>query len=319
MNVPRLIGSLTVLLISSTAVAQHSWLQPYMGLADSPFHEFGMSGTLSLEDFEDGDLDMEGVAVATPTGVQYGMAYVSSSTTLSQANSITEDTGDPTTGSFLLGVPVLCATTYPPICPATTVLEFDADEELPTFAGFVWTDAVASINPQSSLPFAFATAFAGGEEIEMAQVFHVPAQDPDDVTADDLFIGVVDHRGIERIEFRVLTDLDGGYLAMDHLQFGFAAIPGDANRDGAVGFLDFVTLAENFGGAGDWSGGDFNFDGIVDFSDFLSLSAHFNQSFDRATPSLAVPDPTSAAVACLAFVGIVAFGRHTRSRPPASN
>ena len=50
---------------------------------------------------------------------------------------------------------------------------------------------------------------------------------------------------------------------------------GDANRDGEVGFQDFLVLSANFGNDGDFSQGDFNDDGEVGFVDFLLLSRNF--------------------------------------------
>ena len=54
-------------------------------------------------------------------------------------------------------------------------------------------------------------------------------------------------------------------------------LPGDVNRDGAVGFDDFLVVSVNFGKAADaiWEDGDFNDDSRVDFADFLLLSTHF--------------------------------------------
>lgn len=314
MYVQTLSGLLIVSLAVSSSQAQHSWVRPYSSLEDSPFHEFAMPGTFVLEDFEAGELTVDDVTLAPLNGVQRGMVYITSESLLSDANSIAEDTGDPKTGSFLLGVPLLCGTTYPPLCPATVTFQFDDSQPLPTFAGLVWTDAVRSANPDALLPFGFVKASAGGEQVDVAQIFALPTQQFDDVTADDLFIGVVDYRGIDQIEFQVVTDREGGYLAMDHLQFGAAAIQGDANLDGIVEFQDFLTLAANFGDAGVWATGDFTFDGLVDFNDFLSLSAHFGERFDGQSVVVSVPEPNASGLAFFCGMSIaLAVLRGSRS------
>lgn len=65
---------------------------------------------------------------------------------------------------------------------------------------------------------------------------------------------------------------------------------GDADLNGEVEFLDFVTLSGNFGDSGTWSDGDFNADGLVDFRDFVILV-----SDSKATDAsqAAVPEPTA--------------------------
>ena len=67
-------------------------------------------------------------------------------------------------------------------------------------------------------------------------------------------------------------------------------LPGDANHDGSVTFIDFITLANNFGEGGTWSDGDFSGDGFVDFGDFLELAQHFGQRLPLLS---AIPEPSS--------------------------
>ena len=295
-----------IISLCGSAQAEHTWVLPYQSTEDSPFLAFSLPGSLSIENFEDGEVNVPGVTLSPPSDVQEGDIFVSSTTSLSMANSIGQDTGNPATGSFLLGVPKICAATYPLLCPATATLEFGGDE-LPTVVGFVWTDAVRSSNPMSGLPFAVATAFSPGGDIQVERVFDLPALDPDDTTSDDLFIGFVDYRGIERLTFNVVTDREGGYLAMDHLQFGNAAEPGDTNLDGAVDFADFLMLAEHFGEQGDWSAGDSNFDGIVEFADFLQLA----NNFEGQAIAASVPEPASFSIA-VGMLFISAFFRLRR-------
>ena len=53
-------------------------------------------------------------------------------------------------------------------------------------------------------------------------------------------------------------------------------LTGDIDRNGTVGFLDYLTLSRNFGrGDASWEDGDFNGDQVVSFADFLLLSKNF--------------------------------------------
>jgi hypothetical protein len=85
-------------------------------------------------------------------------------------------------------------------------------------------------------------------------------------------------------------------------------IPGDANGDGAVSTMDFLTLADQFGLEGQgWSGGDFNLDGTTDFADFLIL----NNNFGRTAPVAhqAIPEPSTITLLALSFLALVAVKR----------
>ncbi len=60
-----------------------------------------------------------------------------------------------------------------------------------------------------------------------------------------------------------------------------ASVPGDANGDGCVDFVDFSILAGSWqksnGDEGFDSRADFNNDGIVDFTDFTILAVHWQE------------------------------------------
>lgn len=71
---------------------------------------------------------------------------------------------------------------------------------------------------------------------------------------------------------------------------GADPLPGDANKDGSVTFVDFITLANNFGTPGSWADGDFSGDGVVDFGDFRQLAENFGESVSTIA---AVPEPSS--------------------------
>lgn len=74
-------------------------------------------------------------------------------------------------------------------------------------------------------------------------------------------------------------------------------ILGDLNGSGAVEFEDFLTLSQNFAGAGNYTDGDLDLNGAVEFADFLLLSSNFGES----TAVSAVPEPTGS-------IGWVAVG-----------
>ena len=54
---------------------------------------------------------------------------------------------------------------------------------------------------------------------------------------------------------------------------------GDVDRDGIVGFSDFLVLSQSFGQqVPEGTGGDFDYDGVVQYSDFVILAASFGSS-----------------------------------------
>jgi hypothetical protein len=68
------------------------------------------------------------------------------------------------------------------------------------------------------------------------------------------------------------------------------SVVGDLDLDGSVEFADFLTLSDNFGGAGGYAEGDFDCDGDVAFPDFLILSKNFGNS---AANVASVPEPAN--------------------------
>jgi hypothetical protein len=70
--------------------------------------------------------------------------------------------------------------------------------------------------------------------------------------------------------------------------FEFFVLAGDVNRDRAVGFVDLVALAQNYGAADTtFTRGDFNYDGRTDFEDLVVLAQRYNSTLPPA-PSPAV-------------------------------
>ena len=91
---------------------------------------------------------------------------------------------------------------------------------------------------------------------------------------------------------------------------GTEPLPGDADQDGSVTFIDFITLANNFGTPGSWSDGDFSGDGVVDFGDFRQLAENFGESVATIA---AVPEPSS--LSSLMLGGLLILIRKVCHRP----
>jgi hypothetical protein len=86
---------------------------------------------------------------------------------------------------------------------------------------------------------------------------------------------------------RSMTQLD--WAGLDDLGWSLA-MPGDANADGVVNFVDFQAVETNFGETNSrWSHGDFNEDGTVDRADFALLVQNYGKRSDGsfAAPSAA--------------------------------
>ncbi len=79
-----------------------------------------------------------------------------------------------------------------------------------------------------------------------------------------------------------------GSLLRPGIKLEAVSVVGDADRDGDVGYRDFLILAAHFNMYGRWSSGDFDLNGIVDFTDFVLLAS----SFDTQAATDAVPEPS---------------------------
>jgi len=60
-------------------------------------------------------------------------------------------------------------------------------------------------------------------------------------------------------------------------------VPGDANEDGKVTIVDFLTLQNNFNQSGGWAEGDFNDDAMVTIADFIILQNNWGYGTDGGT------------------------------------
>ena len=86
---------------------------------------------------------------------------------------------------------------------------------------------------------------------------------------------------------------------------------GDADLNGLVSFLDFVTFANNFDQPSGWAGGDFDGNGMADFQDFLLLANNFGAT--SASDVAAVPEPSSSLLALLLLIVPALLSRKSRA------
>ena len=283
-------------------------LLDYKAANDSPFPQFGIDGLLEIEDFEDGEINTPGVifsSLGNVVEIQEGFGIASE-----------PDGGK--TGKALESFHTVCATTYPAQCPATVVLDFttEAFGMLPTYAGFVWTDAVRE-SESDIHPWARVTVTDAEGNQDSTLFNELPLRSElASAAADDTFISFVNEAGISNLQITIVTNGgNGGHLAIDHLQYGVASLAGDSDRDGDVDFADFTTFAMNFGNRqAAWQDGDFDFDGSSNFSDFVRLA----DNFGKELPSFvlkkdagvgAVPEPASIQMLLLAALGLLGFAR----------
>ena len=187
-------------------------------------------------------------------------------------------------------------------------VSFDLDvlDSYPTFVGFVWTDAVASAEALRA-PIALVTVTDANGEETVRRINEIPlASELSDAQADDTLISFLDEDGIRDMAITVVTDGTGlgGGLAIDHIQYGFAALSGDTDVDGDVDFSDFVNLSSHFGMTDvGWAEGDFDHNGEIDFPDFLRLSRNFGETSDPVISN--APEPSSSVLLILSSMSLL--------------
>ena len=92
---------------------------------------------------------------------------------------------------------------------------------------------------------------------------------------------------------RRMTQLD--WAALDDLGWELA-MPGDANADGMINFLDFQAIEIGFGETNSrWSHGDFNEDGMVDSADLALLIKNYGKRSDGTFAPRATADEQTLA------------------------
>jgi len=100
----------------------------------------------------------------------------------------------------------------------------------------------------------------------------------------------------------MITDSTGGQLDGDadgtpggnHVKTFFVAIPGDANLDRAVDYLDYMIVKTSYGTGDQWAEGDFDGSGTVERGDVMAMRSQFGVSVPLAAPAPA-DEPDSAA------------------------
>ena len=298
-------------LAASLPAAEFTLSDEYRSVDDSPFLDFGMVGTLLVEDFEDGVLNLPGVVQVQDNRQFKGFNFVR------DGFSVQADLREDNAGLALEAEPGLCTASYPAQCPATVSFEFGEEPfgTLPTYVGFAWTDAVRESEIDFH-PYARVTFTAGDGSINERTIRDLPLREAnEDAHADDTFVGFMSDTGIARLDLTVVTNGGaGGHLAIDHLQIGVASIPGDADRDGIVDFGDFLRVANNFGAIDNatWEEGDFNFDGQVSFPDFLMMSGNFGRVLTSFHGAAAVPEPTTGVLVLGALLAMFGLRRRIR-------
>jgi hypothetical protein len=197
------------------------------------------------------------------------------------------------------------------------------------FAGVTPVEAnVASSGPAGQLD-PFDPAQAGGDAFDLADLAGLPEVvtglvDPNaiccvrlvDVRGDGAEVdsdgnAVYDPTGEipdwpdDAVAWRPLSaDIDA--ISVIHGLWVPGPTPGDADEDGDVDHLDYVTLKRNVGAGPDaaWEDGDFDGDGLVGRDDFLLL----RQAFGVAATASPAPEPASV----LLFAAVAAALRRRR-------
>lgn len=99
-------------------------------------------------------------------------------------------------------------------------------------------------------------------------------------------------------------------VARDAVLNALNTLPGDLDGDGSVAFLDFLTLAQNFGSDSPvYSDGNIDLVGGVSFLDFLALAQSFGKTPEEV--AAAAPEPSGF---LLSSLGILALLRLRNSR-----
>jgi len=120
--------------------------------------------------------------------------------------------------------------------------------------------------------------------------------------------GVSDPNDSQNIKSPVFGYGTSAVSAADRFTYAATSLPGDANRDGACNFADYLVLEAHFGSAGTWSQGDFNADNKVDFADYLIMEGNFGTGALASQPPLepaAMQPADSVTTASLAGQGQV--------------
>lgn len=200
---------------------------PYLSRADSPFAAAITGGTVVLETFEDGLLNVPNVTASA--GAPYGPA--------GNTDSVDSDDGA-IDGSGLAGWSFFSGSGAAGI---TFTFNPAATGGLPTQVGIVWTDGAGTTLFEAFGPGGVSLGVIGPVALADASFLGE--------TAEDRFFGVTNAAGVSSI--RISNTLGG--IEVDHLQFGTAAAPPTpapvAANIPVLGPFGLVAMALLLGGA----------------------------------------------------------------------
>ena len=142
-------------------------VREYRNAEDSPFADFGVEGSaLIVEDFEDRQNPAPGLKISSlqASVVRPGFSVPSDAI----------DEGKPGNAYEVISGGA-CAASFPPQCPSTATLEFDesALTQLPSYVGFVWTDAVRR-SEEDVHPWIGIELTNGLDEVVSHRIFDFP-------------------------------------------------------------------------------------------------------------------------------------------------
>lgn len=180
---------------------------------------------------------------------------------------------------------------------AITVADVDGDNDLDiVLSKASEVDTVVILRNDGNSTF-FSTTLGGDAALpdSVASPRSVTTADvtndgiPDFVLADfytDTVTVIENTRQIGSYNVRLYSNEQDAAEEPEALNIAFAvrrlqpdSLPGDANRDGVVDFVDFLALSKYFNQQDvGWEQGDFDGDGLVGFGDFLVLSGNFAAS-----------------------------------------
>ena len=117
-----------------------------------------------------------------------------------------------------------------------------------------------------------------------------------------------------RADIRLSMDDEGELYVLTKMDGMIRAIVGpsanaDFNDDGSVDGADFLLWQRGFGDPGSLAMGDANGDGIVDATDLEIWQVQYSSAGGEIAASLAIPEPTTAALLCAAVVMIIAINQ----------
>jgi hypothetical protein len=204
-------AALTLCVVASPSRAALIGATPYTGFAGSPFD---VGGSITLEDFEDGLLNVAGVSANTGSVLGPGFGLTDS----------VENAPDGCNPSGAGGGPHTCAG-YSYYGAATTLV-FTFSGPLPTHAGIVWTDVgylltdtPPSYTGNGGVVFEAFDQFGGSLGQATATLGDNVAAP---MSGEDRFFGAIHAGGISRIEISMPSSND---WEVDHLQFGSVPEP----------------------------------------------------------------------------------------------